>query len=50
MLLPAGIMAEMEQSSISAMIPGAATYVDYIRSCKYSQVLLMMGKNNARNI
>ena len=28
----------------------AATLVDYIRSCKYSQVLLMMGENIARNM
>ena len=28
----------------------AATQVDYIRSCKYNQVLLMMGENIARNM
>jgi len=28
----------------------AATEVDYIRSCKYSKVLLMMGENFARNM
>ena len=28
----------------------AATKVDYIRNCKHSQVLLMMGENIARNM
>ena len=40
MLLPAGVMDETEHRP-------AVTEVDYIRSCKYSQVLLMMGENNA---
>jgi hypothetical protein len=38
MLLPAGVMDELERQ------------VDYTRSCKYSQVLLMMGEDIARNM
>jgi hypothetical protein len=41
-------MDEMELRSISSMTP--AIPVDNIRSCKYSQVLLMMGEDIARNM
>jgi hypothetical protein len=44
MLLLAAVTDEMELRSTSSMTP------DYNRSCKYSQVLLMMGENIARNM
>jgi hypothetical protein len=46
MLLPAVVVDEMEQSSISA----GSNIGGHIRSCKYSQVLLMMGEDIARNM
>jgi len=46
MLLPAGIMDEME---LQFHLVHAATLMDYTRSCKYSQMLLMKGENIARN-
>jgi len=32
------------------MTPAGSNMVDYIRCCKYGQVLLMMGENIARNM
>ena len=37
-------------STISSMTPASCNIVDNIRSCKYSQVLLMMGEDIARNM
>ena len=44
----AGVMDEMERSSISSMTP--AIPVDNTRRCKYNQVLLMMGEDISRNM
>jgi hypothetical protein len=49
-LLLVGVMDEMELSSISSMTPAAAISVENIRSCKYSQVFLMMGENITRHM
>ena len=54
MLLPAGVMDEVELtevSSISSMTPaGSNIGKKNTRSCKYSHVLLMMGEDIAPNM
>jgi len=47
-----GIMDEMELTSVPShpRYQLAAISVDNIRSCKYRQVLLMMGEDIARNM
>ena len=37
-------------TQVAAGFQPAATWVNITRYCKYSQVLLMMGKNIARNM
>jgi hypothetical protein len=53
-LLLAGVTDEMElrSSSISSVTPAGSNIGGQgdIRSCKYSQVLLMMGEDIARNM
>ena len=50
-LLPAGVLDEMELAVPShTWHQPAAISVDNIRSCKYSQVLLMMGEDIAGNM
>ena len=46
-LLPAGVMDEMEPHPWPQR---AAISVDIIRSCEYSQVLLMIGEDISRNM
>jgi len=49
MLPPASLMDEKELISILSMTP-AGRNIEYIKSCKYSQVLLLMGENITRNM
>ena len=55
MLLPAGVMDDMErvpwhEFHLVHDEQPAAISVNNIRSCKYSQVLLMIDENIARNM
>ena len=52
MLLPAGVMDEMEIHGVPfhPRHQPAATSVDNIRNCEYSQVFPMMGENIAGNM
>jgi hypothetical protein len=48
MSLPAGVMDDLEQIIHDTSLVTAL--VNITRSCKYSQVLLIMGENIARNM
>jgi len=46
MSLPAGVLDKLELSSNLSMEPAGSDIGDNTRCCKYSQVLLMMGKKH----